>query len=126
MSPLVTTLPKESKVNVNSALPEVLRSLSDKITEGDAQTIINSRTGEGFAKLEDMTKLPALKDKTAELKAAGFEFSSSYFNVYTKATYRDTVFYMRTLLVRNADGKVQVAGREIGPNDYWVTANKES
>ena len=126
LSPLVTTLPKESKVNVNSALPEVLRSLSDKITEGDAQTIIDSRTGEGFAKLEDMTKLPALKDKTADLKAAGFEFSSSYFNVYIKATYRDTVFYMRTLLVRNADGQVQVAGREIGPNDYWVTANKES
>ena len=126
LTPLVTTLPKESKVNVNSALPEVLRSLDDKITEGDAQAIIDSRGDEGFAKLEDMTKLPALKDKTAELKAAGFEFSSSYFNVYIKATYRDTVFYMRTLLVRNADGQVQVAGREIGPNDYWVTAKKES
>ncbi|AMO55818.1 general secretion pathway protein K [Endozoicomonas montiporae CL-33] len=126
LTPLVTVLPKESKVNVNSALPEVLRSLSDKITEGDAQSIIDSRTDEGFAKLEDMTKLPALKDKTAELKAAGFEFTSSYFNVYIKATYRDTVFYLRTLLVRNADGKVQVAGREIGPNDYRVTAKKES
>lgn len=124
--PLVTVLPKESKVNVNTAVPEVLRSLSDKITEGDAQAIIDSRREEGFVRLEDMTKLPALKDKTAELKAAGFEFTSSYFNVYIKATYRDTVFYMRTLLVRNADGQVQVAGREIGPADYWVTAKKES
>lgn len=126
LAPLVTALPKDSKLNVNTAIPEVLRSISDKITEGDAQAIIDSRGDEGYAKLEDMTQIPALKDKTADFKAAGFEFGSSFFNVYIKATYRDTVFYMRSLLVRNADGQVQVAGREIGPNNYWVTAKKES
>ena len=124
--PLVTALPIDSKLNVNTAVPEVLRSISDKITEGDAQAIIDSRGDEGFAKLEDMTKVPALKDKTADLKSADFEFGSSFFNVYIKATYRDTVFYMRSLLVRNADGQVQVAGREIGPNNYWVTATRRN
>lgn len=126
LAPLVTVLPKDSKLNINTALPEVLRSLSETMTEGDAQTIIDARGDEVFEKLEDITRLPGLKDKSEELTAAGFEFGGSYFNVYIKATYRDTVFYMRTLLVRNADGQVQVAGREIGPSDYWLTAKKDS
>ena len=126
LAPVVTVLPMEARLNINSVLPDVLRSLSENITEGDAQTIIDSRGNEGFAKLEDLTQLPALKDKTAALKAAGFEFSSQFFNVYIKAVYRDTAFYLRTMLVRNTDGKVQVAGREIGPNENWVTTKKES
>ena len=127
LTPLVTALPKTSKININTALPEVMRVISDKLTEGDVQSIIDSRGSEGFAKIEDLTKLPSLKDKTADLKALQqLDYTSQYFSVYIKATYRDTIFYLRTLLVRNSDGQVQVAGREIGPNDYWVTTKKES
>jgi general secretion pathway protein K len=126
LAPLVTTLPQNSKINVNTALPEVLRTISDKLTEGDVATIIESRGAEGFAKIDDLARLPALKDKTAELKSAPLDVSSRYFSAYIKATYRDTTFYLKTLLYRNSEGRVQIAGREIGPNDYWVYTKKES
>ncbi|KEQ17159.1 type II secretion system minor pseudopilin GspK [Endozoicomonas numazuensis] len=126
LAPLVTTLPNNTKINVNTALPEVMRSLSDKLTEGDTATIIDARSAKGFANLEDLANLPALKDKTEALKEVPLGVTSNYFTAYIKATYRDTTFYLRTLLYRNAEGQVQIAGREIGPNDYWVSAKKES
>ncbi|MGI9283637.1 MAG: type II secretion system minor pseudopilin GspK [Endozoicomonas sp.] len=126
LAPLVTALPNSTKINVNTALPEVMRSLSDKLTEGDVAAIIDARSAEGFAKMEELAKLPALKDKTAALNEVPLDVASKYFTAYIKATYRDTTFYLRTLLYRNAEGQVQNAGREIGPNDYWVSAKKES
>ena len=124
--PLVTVLPKAAKINLNSALPEVIRSISKNITEGDAQAIIEARGDKGIEKLADLNSLASLGGKVGPLQSAPVEFSSSYFSAYIKATYRDTTFYLKTSLVRNPDGQVQVAGREIGPSSYWVVTKKES
>ncbi|WP_252176322.1 type II secretion system minor pseudopilin GspK [Endozoicomonas sp. 4G] len=126
LAPLVTALPDSSRINVNTALPEVFRALSDKLTEGDVEAIIDARSAEGFARLEDLARLPALKDKTVAFKEVPLDVASQYFTAYIKATYRDTTFYLKTLMYRNAEGQVQIAGREIGPNGYWVSAKKES
>ncbi|WOG29855.1 type II secretion system minor pseudopilin GspK [Endozoicomonas sp. 8E] len=126
LAPLVTALPDTTRINVNTVLPEVMRSLSDKLTDSDVATIIDARSAEGFVRLEDLARLPALKDKTAALKEVPLDVASQYFTAYIKATYRDTSFYLKTLMYRNTEGQVQIAGREIGPNDYWVIAKKES
>ena len=126
LAPLVTVLPKGSKINLNTALPEVIRSISKNIAEGDAQAIIDARGDKGIEKLADLNNLASLSGKTGPLQSAPVEFSSSYFSAYIKATYRDTTFYLKTSLVRNPDGQVQVAGREIGPGSYWVVTKKES
>lgn len=123
--PLVTVLPKASKINLNTALPELIRSISKNLTEGDAQAIADGRGEKGIEKMADLNNLPALSGKTAPLQNAPVEFSSSYFSAYIKATYRDTTFYLKSSLVRNPDGQVQVARREIGPSSYWATAKKE-
>lgn len=124
LAPLVSALPKTSKINVNTALPEVIRSISDKITEDDAEAIIEGRGLDGFAKIDELSNVTEVIDKMADLKSAKLVFSSQYFSTYIKATYRDTSFYMKTLLFRNNEGQVQIAGREIGPNSYWLTDKK--
>ena len=124
--PLVTALPKQSKINLNTALPEVIRSISKNISEGDAQALIDARGEKGFDKMADLNNLASLSGKTAPFQSAPVEFSSSYFSAYIKATYRDTTFYLKTSLIRNSDGQVQVGGREIGPSSYWATTKKES
>ncbi len=124
--PLVTSIPESSKININTAIPEVLRTVSKNISEGDVTSIIDSRSAEAFSKVGDLAKLPAFKEKTADLKSAPLGVDSNFFTVFIKASYRDTTFYLRTQLFRNAEGHVQVASREIGPNDYWVAAKKES
>ena len=122
--PLVTALPKSSKINLNTALPEVIRSISKNITEGDAQAIVDARGEKGIENMAALGNQASLRGRTGALQGAPVAFSSQYFSVYIKATYRDTSFYLKTLLVRNSEGKVQVAGREIGPSDYWATAQR--
>lgn len=121
LAPLLSALPKASKININTALPEVICSISDKITENDAEAIIEGRGHDGFAKIDELSNVTEVIDKMADLKSAKLVFSSQYFSTYIKATYRDTSFYMKTLLFRNNEGQVQIAGREIGPNSYWIT-----
>ena len=124
--PLLSALPATSRLNINTVLPEVLRTVSENLSEGDVASIVDSRGSEPFNKIDDLAKLSVLKDKTADLKSAPLAVTSNFFTVFIKARYRDTTFYLRTQLFRNAEGQVQVAGREIGPNDYWMTAKKES
>ncbi len=126
LAPLVTVLPQSSKININTALPEIIMSISDKLTASDAANIIAARGKEGFAKLEDLSNIIDLKDKMNELRNAPLSFSSHYFTVYVTALYRDTVFYLKTRLFRNSEGSVQVLAREIGPNRYWAAFEKES
>ena len=124
--PLITVLPKNTKINLNTALPEVIRSLSKKFSEGDARVIIEARGDKGLENIEALNKIPSLNGETGVFQSSPISFSSSYFGVLIKATYRDTTFYLKTLLYRNAEGQVLVVGREIGPSNYWVTTKKES
>nr|MDT0253831.1 type II secretion system minor pseudopilin GspK [Endozoicomonas sp.] len=127
--PYITVIPKSSKLNVNTAQSEVIRSLNQNITEGDALMIINSRGETGVSNIEELSQLVALSGKGGLLNEVRqnkrVAFSSQYFSVRIKATYRDTTFYLRTLFYRNSDGHVQVVGREIGPSQYWAPSNKE-
>lgn len=124
--PLVTVLPKSSKINLNTALSEVIRSINKNISEGDALAILEGRGSKGIASMNELSNLPALNGKIAPFQGTPVGFSSRYFSAYIKATYRDTTFYLKTLLFRNPDGQVQVAGREIGPSVYWTPTKKES
>ncbi len=126
LAPFVTVLPQSSKININTALPEVITAISEKLTASDAAAIIAGRGEEGFAKFEDLSNIVDVKDKMNELRNAPLSFSSHYFTVYVTAVYRDTAFYLKTRLVRNSEGNVQVAAREIGPNRYWAAFEKES
>lgn len=126
LAPFVSMLPKVSKMNLNTALPEVIQSISEKISESDAEAIIAGRGKEGFAKMSDISKVTEVQHALADLRSAPLSFFSQYFSTYIKATYRDTSFYMKTLFFRNDEGQVQVVGREIGPNSYWLINNKDT
>ncbi|OED41922.1 hypothetical protein ACH42_12785 [Endozoicomonas sp. (ex Bugula neritina AB1)] len=123
--PLITALPKSSKINLNTALPAVIQSISKNLTDGDAQAIIDARGDQGIESMAALNNLSSMKGKSGLLQRAPVEFGSNYFSVYIKATYRGTTFYMKTSLVRNGEGQVQVAGREIGPSSYWAITKKE-
>lgn len=127
--PYITVIPKSSKINLNTALSEVIRSLNKDITEGDALTIINGRSEAGLSNIEELNQLIALSGKAALLndrhQSGLVAFGSQFFSARIKATYRDTTFYLKTIFYRSGDGHVQVVGREIGPSQYWAELNRE-
>lgn len=126
LAPLLTALPKASTINLNTALLEVICALSDKITKNDALSIIEARGEDGFSTLEDLSTRTDLNEKISLIKNKKVSFCSEYFTVYIKAIYRQTPFYLKTRLIRNNSGRVQIAWREFGPNNDWLIINKES
>lgn len=126
--PYITVIPKSSKINMNTALPEVIRSLNHNLTEGDALAITNGRGNAGLSSMEELHQLVTLSGKKPFIHE-GWQngpvvFGSQYFSAIIKATYRDTRFYLKTLFYRSGEGSVQVVGREIGPSQYWVPAHE--
>ncbi|WP_461536353.1 type II secretion system minor pseudopilin GspK [Spongorhabdus nitratireducens] len=125
--PYLSTLPVEAVVNINTASPEVIRALSDKLSEVEVKAIIDGRGKDGYASRDDVLKLPQLKGKTeGGLKDAAFDVSSRFFRVYVRAEFRDSVFQMQSRLVRNSEGKVEVAERIFGSVPDWALADRKS
>lgn len=126
--PYITVIPGSSKMNMNTALPEVIRSLNRNISEGDALMISNSRGYNGLSDIEELNQLVALSGKAGIFNERNQNervvFDSQYFSARIKATYRETTFYLKTNFYRSSDGHVQVVGREIGPSQYWAPANQ--
>ncbi|MGO0307734.1 type II secretion system minor pseudopilin GspK [Endozoicomonas acroporae] len=126
--PYITVIPRSSKMNMNTALPEVIRSLNKNISEGDALMIINRRGDAGLSNIEELNQLVALSGKAGIFNERNQNervvFDSQYFSARIKATFRETTFYLKTIFYRSSEGHVQVIGREIGPGQYWAPANK--
>ena len=122
--PYITVIPRSSKMNMNTAQSEVIRSLNKNISEGDALMISNSRGDAGLSNIEELNQLVALSGKAGVFQNERVVFGSQYFSAQIKATYRDTAFYLKTIFYRSSEGHVQVIGREIGPSQYWAPANE--
>ncbi|USE38810.1 type II secretion system minor pseudopilin GspK [Endozoicomonas sp. SCSIO W0465] len=126
--PYITVIPRSSKMNMNTALPEVIRSLNKNISQGDALMISNSRGDTGLANIEELNQLVALSGKAGVFNEKNQNervvFGSQYFSTRIKATYRETTFYLKTIFYRSREGHVQIVGREIGPSQYWVPVNE--
>ncbi|MDD7805222.1 MAG: type II secretion system minor pseudopilin GspK [Endozoicomonas sp. (ex Botrylloides leachii)] len=121
--PLLSALPKKTKLNLNTALPDVIRSISDKITENDALKVVEGRGENGFSKMEEIKASLEFDEKMTEINKAPVGFTSQNFTAYIAATYGEISFYLKTHLTRSLSGNVRVAGREIGLNSYWLTSD---
>ena len=124
--PLVSVLPTNDGININTVSAPVLRALGENISDADAKGFVDGRSKDGFADMKELTRHPLIGNKL-DKKATGIVgFKSHYFSVYTKARYRDITYYLHSRLARNADGKVTVVSREVGQFPRWVKTLRES
>jgi general secretion pathway protein K len=99
LRPYVTALPAATKINLNTALPEVLPLALEGGTKEDAAAIIAARTEHFFTDRADFDKrLPLLAPRVRET-AAGF--SSNYFLVATRIRFGKVKLERQTLLKRD-------------------------
>ncbi|MTI14334.1 type II secretion system minor pseudopilin GspK [Sansalvadorimonas verongulae] len=124
--PLVTILPTNDGLNINTVSAEVLRMLDERISESDAKAFVDGRGKDGFADMKELIKHPLIGNKIDKKAAGMVVFKSYYFSVYIKARYRDITYYLHSRLARNAEGKVTVISREIGQYPRWVNTLRES
>ncbi|PJE78615.1 putative type II secretion system protein K [invertebrate metagenome] len=124
--PLVTVLPKKNKINLNAAIPELIMSLSDNLSEGDAVAVLEARKMDRLSSIEDLGKKAGIENKLSAFRSEKIGFSSQFFSVYIRSVYGDTTFYLRTLLYRNMQGRMEVVEREIGSNDDWIRIGRST
>lgn len=127
--PHVTVLPdSQAGLNVNTMTAEVLRSLSDRLSESDAKSIIDERGREGFSNIQIFLRHPLLRGNVsqASIETLKLDVKSRFFSVYVKAVYRDATFYLHSRLARDDNGRVAVVGRELDVSPNWVAALRKS
>jgi general secretion pathway protein K len=109
LSPLVTTLPDFTPININTAPKAVLATISDKL---DPEKIIAAREllPEGFVSSQDF--LEADVTSGAEFDEQKFSVNSEYFEVWIKSQFQQQFSYLRSVFYRDSrDGRIVLLGR---------------
>lgn len=98
LSPFVTALPEQTKLNINSAPPQVLMSLSPSLSLDGATAIANHRKQHPFTTTESFLQFDIVKNNHIDDKK--INITSAYFLVKTsvKIGHQEKILY--TLLHR--------------------------
>jgi len=111
LTPLVSTLPESTAININTAPAVVLKGLSDKMTAADAESLVAARneSEEGFASVEEFLRRDELAG--TGLDTTGLALTSNYFLVETTVQFAERTYRLYSLLRRDDSGKSVVLAR---------------
>jgi general secretion pathway protein K len=106
LTPYVT-LYTDGKVNINTAPPEVLQSLSEQMDSAMAKAIADYRRTQDLRDMSDLGKVPGLSANFLANFLAGASswvtFKSSAMLVESRGTYRDASRTVRAVVARSVD-----------------------
>jgi general secretion pathway protein K len=108
----VSALPGNSDINVNTASPQLLQSLTHDVTVPDVENIIGIRSDNPWQDIDFF-----VKDKTFAGKGMSEEFltvSSQYFLLTADVMLGNAQLTLQSVLRRSPEGKVGVIQRRIG------------
>ena len=98
LRPLVTLLPMDTPLNLNTAPRELLASVFDGMDLASAERLVRSRQDKPFHRLEDV--LP-LVSATAEISSARASFSSRFFEIKGRLRLDERSLEERSLVRRD-------------------------
>lgn len=107
--PYVATLPAPQPINVNTASPQVLATLSPELTPENLQAILENRMQRPFETLDDFLGLEALAGIALDPDA--ISVSSQFFLLQAVAQIGNTRSTLYSVLRRDSEGKVTVYRR---------------
>lgn len=111
LEPVVTALPEDSLINVNTAGADVLASLSDEWSQADAEKFVEERPASGFASVTDFLEHEAVAG--TGLTPEPLTVASFYFLAATEAKIGVGRTELYTLFHRH-NNKVAVVWRALG------------
>ena len=112
LKPFVVVLPMRTKVNLNTAAPEVLMAVVEGLDRASAERLVRARASGGFASVEQAGKL--LPEKLA-LSAELLDVKSSFFEVLGELRYDRFVLRERSLVQRRGLDVVVVQRETLPP-----------
>jgi general secretion pathway protein K len=117
LAPYVTILPQVSKVNLNTAPPEVIYAVIGNIGLADAQRLVAERERQHFRTVQDAK---ALLPQGAEMEQDLVGTGSSYFEVRGRLRIDDVVIEEHSI-VQRLGREVRTVQRERGATEAFRT-----
>ena len=112
IAPYVTALPVRTTINVNTAPPEVLASISDVIKKQMAADLVEERKEQPFERKDDFTGSDALRQfKLRSDEISNVNVSSQYFLLNSDARIGQSRARVQSLIVRDNRGQIRVLQR---------------
>ncbi len=113
LRPHVTALPtRDGTINVNFASVPVIRSLHERITRGQAESVYRTLRENPVETVEDFLALPEFAG--LGLKSEGLGVSTDFFEIAVRVSVSGTVYRMVSKVQRTQDGEVRVLSRDTG------------
>jgi general secretion pathway protein K len=107
--PSLVALPEATRVNINTATPEVIAALGNDITRDEAAGIVQA-----IRSKEDGFTANAAKAQFPLLGAADLVEASDYYEVKVRAKFADHYAFLTTILKRDhkANGEISIISRD--------------
>ena len=116
----VTVLPQGwAPVNVNTATAEVLQSLSETLTDAQADSLVEARQDKAWKNIDEFKAETLVADGKINFNYIGVR--SDFYELATEVTLSERTVRLRSVLYRsNEDGSLQVLSRNQGQK-YLIT-----
>ena len=112
LAPYVAALPPNVPLNVNTASAMVLSSLSDNLSLGAAESLVELRRVAPFRNSAAFLAQPAMAGTT--LQGTALAVGSQFFQATSEVRLGDRRLALVSLLQREQDGSVRVLARNLG------------
>jgi general secretion pathway protein K len=112
LAPYVAALPPNVPLNVNTASAMVLSSLSDNLSLGAAESLVELRRVAPFRNSAAFLAQPAMAGTT--LQGTALAVGSQFFQATSEVRLGDRRLAVVSLLQREQDGSVRVLARNLG------------
>ena len=110
LSPYISTLPVNTKINVNTASKEVLLSL-EALNETDVNNIITDREEKGFITIGDFLQTFPLEVQQ-KIDRESISVTTNYFLLTSKIEIGHITLYINSIINRDKNGNSHVIRRE--------------
>jgi general secretion pathway protein K len=110
----ISALPGDSAINVNTASPLLLQSLTHDVTLPDVERIVALRTDKPYQNIDSFVENEAFAGR--EISESHLSVSSQYFLLTADVMLGDAPLTLQSLLYRTPEGKITVISRRFGPS----------
>jgi general secretion pathway protein K len=110
----ISALPGNSAINVNTASPLLIQSLTRDVTLPDAERIIGLRSDNPYQDIDNFVADEAFAGK--EISEDHLTVSSQYFLLTADVMLGDAPLTLQSVLYRTPEGKINVLTRRFGPS----------
>jgi general secretion pathway protein K len=115
ISPYLTALPSDSKLNINTAPIEIIQSVANFINDDMANQAVTDRGEEGFSAVTDFMNLDVFKENEESgifIPSTSLSVTSEWFELYTAVTLNEKTLTQRSVVHRNEQGNTTLTLRD--------------